>query len=181
MEKKKKRKVLLGSLKVMVAVALLSVISFICGKFLSFPQEGTLRFSVENLPILLAGLAFGPVAGALTGVLADLVGCLIRGWAPIPLVTVGAAVIGFAGGLFYRFPKFKSDTLRTAIAVCSAHGLGSVVVKTLALAPIYGTPFWSLFGWRLLNYVIIGVLEFILLRILFRNKAFAHQIDRIKQ
>ena len=177
---KNKKNVLLGSLKVMCAVALLATISIICGKFLSFPQEGTFRFSVENLPILLAGVVFGPVAGAITGLLADLLGCFLRGWAPLPLVTAGAVAIGLTSGLLYRFIAPKSLALRTGIAVFGAHALGSVLIKTLGLAHAYGSPFLPTLGWRGLNYLVIGALEFLLLYLLLRNKAVSGQLNRFR-
>ena len=68
----------------LVVCAFLVALSIVCGKFLAIPVGEILRFSFENLPILFAGLAFGPVAGALVGVCADLLGCVLRGYAINP-------------------------------------------------------------------------------------------------
>ena len=81
-------------LRVTVFSALLAAISIVCGKYLAFNMGDFLRFSFENLPIIFAGMAFGPLIGALVGVVADLVGCLLVGYAINPIITVGAAAIG---------------------------------------------------------------------------------------
>ncbi len=180
MEKQKKQKVIFGSLKIMLAVALLAAVSIICGKYLKIPVGDVMRFSFENLPILLAGMAFGPVAGCVTGVVADLVGCLMVGYEINPIVTVGAALVGLLGGLVFRLFKKGPLLLRTGVAVVSAHLIGSVVVKTFGLARFYAMPFFVLMGWRGWNYLIVGVLEWILLWILFRNKAVRSQLERMK-
>ena len=83
-------------LRVTVACALLIALSIVCGKFLQFPVGEAMRFSFENLPILFAGMAFGPLAGVLVGTVADLIGCLAVGYAINPLVTLGAAAVSTA-------------------------------------------------------------------------------------
>lgn len=181
MQKKKRSKVFLGSLKVMLASALLAAVSIVCGKFLSFPQDGIFRFSLENLPILFAGAAFGPLAGMVTAVLADLVGCLMRGWAPLPWVTVGAGVLGLTGGLIYRYFPVKPLWLKLGLSVYVSHLLGSVLVKTVNLYTFYDIPYPVALGWRGLNYLLVGTVDFLLLLLLLRNKGVTGQIQRLKQ
>ena len=158
-------------LRVTVACALLVALSIVCGKFLQFPVGEAMRFSFENLPILFAGMAFGPLAGALVGTVADLLGCLAVGYAINPIVTLGAALIGLLGGAAYRLAKELPLGWRTVCAVAAAHISGSVVVKTFGLAQFYSLPFGALMLWRLLNYAIVGAAEAALLIALFKNKS----------
>ncbi len=157
-------------LRVTVACSLLVAASIVCGKFLQFPVGEALRFSLENLPILLAGAAFGPLAGALVGTVADLVGCLAVGYAINPLVTLGAAAVGFVGGGVYRLACKLPLSVRVTLAVAAAHLVGSVVIKTFGLAQFYTIPFGSLMLWRLLNYAVVGTAEGLLLAALMKNK-----------
>ncbi len=180
MQKKRKQNVVFGSLKIMLAVTLLAAVSIICGKYLKIPVGDVMRFSFENLPVLLAGIVFGPVAGAVTGILADLVGCLLVGYQINPLVTVGAAAVGLVGGLTYLLCKKFPLPLRTGCAVISAHLVGSVVIKTFGLSQFYAMPFFALMGWRGINYLIVGALEWVLLWILLRNRALSQQLERMK-
>ena len=83
-----------NNLKITVLLAMMVAISILMGKYLAINMGETLRFSLENTPIILSGIAFGPLAGAAVGIVADLVGCLMVGYTINPIVTLGAAVIG---------------------------------------------------------------------------------------
>ena len=179
--KRDRKKVLFGSLKVMVTSALLVAMSIVCGKYLKIPVGDVMRFSFENLPILLAGMAFGPIVGAITGVLADLIGCVLVGYAINPLVTVGAAVIGFLGGAVYWLCKRLPHVLRTLLTVLFAHVVGSVLIKTFGLAKFYSMPFFELMLWRALNYLIVAALEFIILYFVMKNKAVRSQLESLRR
>ena len=62
----KKRKISLD-LKILCQLAMLVAISIVAGKYLAIGIGEVLRFSLENLPIIFAGIAFGPVAGSAGG------------------------------------------------------------------------------------------------------------------
>ncbi len=176
-----RKKVIFGSLKVMVAAALLAAMSIVCGKYLKIPVGDIMRFSFENLPILLAGMAFGSVVGVITGVLADLVGCLMVGYAINPIVTLGAAAIGLLGGLVYKLCAKLPLMIRTLVTVVLSHLVGSVVIKTFGLAKFYSIPFFELMLWRTLNYVIVAALEFVIIYFVMKNKAVNSAIDSLKK
>lgn len=176
-----RKKVVFGSLKVMVAAALLAAMSIVCGKYLKIPVGDIMRFSFENLPILLAGMAFGSAVGVITGVLADLVGCLMVGYAINPIVTLGAAAIGLLGGLVYKLCVKLPLMLRTLVTVVSSHLVGSVIIKTFGLAKFYSIPFFELMLWRTLNYVIVAALEFVIIYFVMKNKAVNSAIDSLKK
>ncbi len=165
---------------IMVTAALLVALSIICGKYLAIRGGDILRFSFENLPLLLAGMAFGPVVGALAAVAADLIGCLLVGYTINPIITLGGALIGFVGGVCYRCTPKLSVGVRVTIATTLAHLVGSVIVKTLGLAAFYDMPLLELAAWRLLNYFIIATVEGILLCCILKNKAIFSQLQRIK-
>ncbi len=159
------------SLKVSVMAAVLVALSIVCGKFMQIPVGESLRFSLENLPILLAGVAFGPLTGGLVGLLADIVGSILHGYAINPFITLGATVIGLLGGAVFRYTPRLSRGWRAATATVVAHLVGSVLIKTAGISLFYAMPFAELLLWRLLNYVIVGAVESVLLVVLLRNKA----------
>ena len=163
--------------KVLVLLSLFAALSILFGKYLAIPGGDVLRFSFENLPIFLAALHFGPIAGILVGVLADLLGCLMVGYAINPLVTLGAASIGLVGGILPRLmPRKLPLLLRLSLSVTVAHIIGSVIIKTFGLAAYYSMPFFILMLWRLLNYAIIAVLEIALLFFISKNAALSRQL-----
>ena len=170
-------------LQVIVALSMLAAVSIIMGKYLAFGVGEVLRFSFENLPVLFASVAFGPLAGMLVGVVADLVGCLLVGYAINPLVTVGAALIGLTAGLVFKLSPLigiKNRTVRVIISVSAGHLVGSVIVKTLGLAIFYSMPIPVLMLWRLLNYLVIGLLETVILAALMKNRALLRQLAAMK-
>ncbi len=170
------------SLAVLVASAFLAAISVICGKYLAIPVGEVMRFSFENLSIIMAGMFFGPFVGALVGAVADIIGCILVGYTINPIVTVGAAVIGFIGGLVYTVCtklKISSNAIKVALSVSSAHLIGSVIIKTVGLSAFYSIPLPILMLWRLLNYAIVASLEIIILTYLTKSKLIASQINSI--
>lgn len=174
--KSHRRVAVFGTLRIMTISALLCAMSIVLGKYLAIRGGEVLRFSFENLPILLSGMMFGPIVGVAVGVVADLVGCLLVGYAINPIVTLGAAMIGISSGLLYRLTAKLPLGARVSIATATAHMLGSVLVKTLGLAAFYSMPLGVLMLWRLLNYVIVGVLEALLLTAVLKNRALTRLI-----
>jgi len=168
-------------LAVFVAAALLAALSIVLGKYLAIRVGDTLRFSFENLPILLSGMAFGPVVGMLTAVAADLIGCLMVGYAINPIVTLGGALIGLLGGVLFRHLQKPPFSVRVGLSVLVAHFVGSVVVKTLGLSAFFSLPLWELMLWRLLNYAVVGGAEALLLYVILKSKAIRTQLDAIRR
>ncbi len=182
MEREKGKIVLFKTLTILVCSAFLAAISIVLGKYLQIPLGDVMRFSFENTPILMAGMIFGPLVGGVVGAVADLIGCVMVGYTINPLVTIGAFLIGFISGTVYflleRFAKCR-NAVKISLSVASAHITGSVIVKTVGLAAYYSIPLPTLMLWRLLNYVIVGVLEYLILYYLLKNKLIKAQINSI--
>ena len=170
------------ALRLLVFGALLCAISIVCGKYLAFNIGEFIRFSFENLPIIFAGIAFGPVMGALVGVVADLVGCLLVGYAINPIVTLGAALIGFFAGLYRFLPEGEGrgrSIIKLSLTVFIAHFIGSVIVKSFGLSVFYDMPIVILMLWRLLNYAIVGSAEGFILYHVMKNRKISLEIHKI--
>lgn len=169
------------NLKLTVYLALLTAISIICGKYLAIRGGDVMRFSLENMPIIFAGVAFGPLAGGAVGLVADLVGCLMVSYTINPLVALGAASIGVvSGGVSYLLKRTKIDRrFITAISVAAAHLIGSVIIKTVGLASYYDMPFAILMIWRVINYVIVGTIDGFVLHILLKNKEIQRHVREL--
>ena len=170
------------ALRLTVFGALLSAVSIVCGKYLAFNMGEFLRFSFENLPIIFAGMAFGPIVGATVGAVADLIGCLLVGYAINPIITVAAAVIGLISGLSVFLPAPQGRfayTLKLSLTVFTAHLIGSVIIKSVGLSVFYDMPLPVLMLWRLLNYAIVGVLEGFILYHIMKNKTIELEIRKI--
>ena len=179
MSKKTSKKRLGGNLQLLAVSAFLAALSIICGKYLALSLGNVLRFSFENLPILLAGMMFGPVVGMTVGVVADLLGCVMVAYAINPLVTIGAACIGLFGGVLFRVTKKLPLLWQTCITVILTHLVASVLVKTFGLAQYFDMPFHIVLLWRLLNYAIVGVAEGLLLYTVLKNQALRRRFEAL--
>ena len=148
------------------------------------PANVLLRFSLENLSVIFSGIVFGPLAGVLVAVTADLVGCVMVGYTVNPLVTLGAAVIGLMSGfapiLLKKYTAISGAGI-VIITVVLSHLCGSVIIKTFGLAVFYDMPIFILMLWRLLNYTIVSVAESLILCVLFKREKVIRQIEKIKQ
>lgn len=174
--KKEKKVALFGSLYVMVLSAIFVAISIVCGKYLAIPGGQVLRFSFENLTVILSGIAFGPIVGAVVGIVADLLGCVLVGYQINPILTLGAASIGALSGLCFMLTKKMPVFACLSMTVLIPHLIGSVIIKTFGLASFYDMPFVELMLWRLLNYAIVGTLELVIIYALLRNKTIRNQL-----
>ena len=172
-----------GSLRGLCFAAILAAMSIILGKFLQIPNpfQEFIRISFENLPVILGGIALGPVAGFFIGVIADLLGCVMYGYTVNPIITLGAAAVGAISGFManyvVRFPVLP----RVILAAVPAHLVGSVLIKSFGLASWYLAKYELGMGefiiWRLVNYALVATAECVLLFILLKNKAFSKQME----
>ena len=168
-----------SSVRVLVTLSALSAIGIILGKFLAFNVTEFMRFSLENITIIFAGIVFGPVLGCAVGAVQDLVGCLAVGYTINPLITIGCAMVGSVSGAVYSHTKKLGLSPRILLSVMTAHLLGSVAMKSVGLSIFYGLPLVATLLWRTLNYIIVGSVEVILLCTLLKSKQLLSQINKI--
>ena len=122
------------------------------------------------MPILLAGLWFGPLAGALVGTLADFLGTLLfpTAGAYFPPLTVAFLLIGLTAGLLSRVVKVKQPLLRIALIVIPSELIGSYLFKSFALSFLVGAPFSVLLASRALPVGIVMIVNTMLVALLDR-------------
>ncbi|MBR6562848.1 MAG: folate family ECF transporter S component [Clostridia bacterium] len=145
--------------------ALCVVIGLVCKRFLTF---GAIRITLENLPILLAGILLGPVYGATVGIAADLISAPLSGFGVNPIITLGAASIGMVAGMFSQYIIKRKGFLQTLLASLSAHAVGSMIIKSLGLWT-YGYA-WQMLLMRVPLYLLIGTAEAYLIFVILKNK-----------
>ncbi len=181
------RVAIFGNLRRLCFAAILAAMSLVLGKFLQIPNpfQEFIRISFENLPVLLAGLSMGPIVGALVGTVADLLGCALYGYSINPIITVGAASVGLVSGFLSHYVVKKPLLARVIVSAVSAHLVGSVLIKSAGLAAWYldkyELGYFELVCWRMLNYALVATAECLILYLLFRNRAFAKQMERMCQ
>ena len=156
-------------LRKVVVLSLLSAMSIVLGKFLAIPWGDILRFSLESMPIFFVAFVYGPVESVAVALVADLLGCVLRGYAINPIVTLGGVVLALVASLSFRLFRRLPNAARYSLPIVLGHLLGSVVVKTFGLAAFYSIGPWELMLWRLLNYVIVALMDGAVIFALFKS------------
>ena len=125
-----------------------------------------IRISLSNVPLILAGILASPLVGGIAGVVSDIVGCFISGYAPFPILTLAPFVMGFLPGFI-----IKNDTksfVKLVLAIFVTHLASSALITTYGLSVMRGVAFIPMLITRLpsmgINLAIDMVLVYLLLR-----------------
>lgn len=142
----------------LVVCAMLTALGVVLGGLLSIPAmpfgSYTLKIGFGVLPVIIAGVLYGPGYGAIVGALCDLLQALIfpKG-AYMPWFTVVGALFGLIPGLF--FIKRQTPTFpRILLAVAVGQIVGSVICNTLLVIWLYGSP-WQIVYARIINQAVM--------------------------
>lgn len=158
-------------------LAMSIVIGYLCKSIFS-SVDGLFRISFDTLPVIIVAILFGPVWGGVVGACSDLLTYLItpQAFAPIPLVTVGYAMIGIVAGVVARFVVKKTGNLQIILAGGLGHLVGSMIFKVIGLFSIYG---WLVLI-RIPIYLVVGAIEVLIICLLFKNKAFRRVVQEFE-
>ncbi len=152
--------------------ALLIALSVVATRLLSI-QTPFVRIGFGGIPILLAGLAFGPIWGFAAGALADLVGFFLH---PVgtyfPGFTLTAGLVGAIVPLILGRQRITSSFGRLLSAIAFSQLVTSLVLDTYWLTIILGKTAAALLPLRVLNQAIYipvaASLVFVLRRVMGR-------------
>jgi len=162
MHEKTKRIVVCAMLIAMgVLLSGLSIPSFTLGVY-------TVKTGIGIVPVLLAGILFGPTYGGLVGLVVDILQAfLFPKGAFVPWFSIVGALFGVIPGLF--FMKRQKPTLpRVAAAVVTTQLFCSVICNTLLIMWLYGQTAAVLLPVRLVNQaVMIPIYTVLLMGVLY--------------
>ena len=165
--------------------ALLTALSIILARLLTIIPSEISRFSLEAVPILLAGLLFGPVPGAAVGFAADFIGCLFSPFGYNPIFCLPPILYGLWAGLLRGYVWTKPTVWRVALAVFPAALCGSVLWQSAALALVYGGKaklafFLTRLASRSIQFAVTGVIDTAAVWLLLRRNALSPVLHRLK-
>lgn len=163
--------------KTLAYCALLAALSVVLARLLIPMPDSTTRFSIEAVPIFLAGMLFGPLAGGLVGFSADAVGTLFSGFGYNPLFCVPPILYGVFGGVFQGFLSKKTNFWRLLVAFLPPIVFGSILYQSFTLAYVY---YYETFmeglllklSTRTVQFAITMVLEVLIINLLVKTRLF---------
>ncbi|MBR2444932.1 MAG: folate family ECF transporter S component [Clostridia bacterium] len=174
MSKGQKSKGSLSGARLLTVTAMLTAISVVigifCKTYLNF-GDGLFRITFENLPIIMAGILYGPIIGGVVGLSTDLISYMLSTQVyPINLlVTIGATLVGVVAGIVSKYIIKKNGNLQIIVAGALSHVICSMIIKSIGLYEFYNIMVLL----RIPTYLVIGSLEIFLLCKLLNRKSFA--------
>ncbi len=153
--------------KDVTSIALLTAMS-VALKFFSINIGDTIRFSFLLLPVMIAGIFYGPLVGGITGGIGDLIGHLAFPQGAFhPGFTLTGIVVGVSAALIsQKIFKSKISTNRLALSLSVSVFCFMIValfLNTLWLSQITGTSYWPLFKLRIPKSLIEMAINWIVL------------------
>lgn len=167
--------------RTLVLSALLAAMSIVLARFCVIWITPSVRVNFGNIPVMLAGLMLGPVAGALVGAVADIVGSTVLspyGWyAPL---SVGPALIGLIAALPRGRVRKNPKYTRVLAVTLISNVIASMAYTTWILSGYNGTPFPALIAVRVPLYVGISLVEAAVLTPILRSPVMSYA-DRLPE
>ena len=147
----------------LVLIAMLVAAQVVLSRFLSI-SLWNLRIGFSFVPIVLAAILLGAVPAGITAAIADLLGATLFPSGPFfPGFTLTAAVTGVLYGLFLH----KKQTLpRILGAVLTTELLCSILMNTVWISMLYGTPYIALLPTRMPQAIGMTAVEIVVIRLL---------------
>ena len=91
------------NIKTIAFAGVLIAMNLVLARVLAINIGPTLRITLSTTPIFLAGLWFGPAVGGICGVSADLLGCMLQGYAPNPFILVTSLLSGVLPAVMKKY------------------------------------------------------------------------------
>ena len=158
--------------RTLVSLALLCAMEIVLARFCVIWITNSIKITFEAIPILLAGLLFGPLAGGLVGAASDILGAaFLSGLGWTPALTVTPILLGVLPGLLRPLLLKKSNLPRFFTVTFPGFILGSMLWTTCWLSFLYGTPLTALLMVRVPLYCMIGDLDTLAVYYLYRSGA----------
>lgn len=147
----------------LVLMAMLAAVQIVLSRFLSI-NLWNLRIGFAFVPLTLAGMLLGPVGAGLTGMVADIIGATLF---PSGTFFPGFTLTAFVTAFGYGFFLYKKQSMQNILAaVLFSEIVGSLLMNTLWISILYGTPFIAVLIPRIAQAVGMGIIEVLVIRLL---------------
>lgn len=158
-----------NKVKVLVFAGALIAMNIVLSRLLVLNIGPTLRITVSQTPVYLAGFWFGPVVGGVCGFLGDLIGSLLQGYAPNPFISLSAILTGVLPGIASYLIKKRMEIWHV-LGVLVLNGLiGSLGFTCIGLHLYYGTPWAVLYAGRIVQTILLTAVNTVLVFFLYRS------------
>lgn len=153
------------STRTLVTMAMLTALEIVLSRFLSISAWNT-KIGFAFVPVAVAAVLLGPLEAGLVAALADFLGAVLFPVGPyFPGFTLTAFLMGLCYGLFlHREQSF----LRILGAVAVHQLVLSLLLNTLWISVLYGSPFGPLLVSRLPQCAILTAVQLVVIQLIVR-------------
>ena len=157
----------------LAVMGLLTALTIIASRYLKIEIGTMIRLNFSSSFIMLSGIWLGPVAGALVGLVSDLLGCLVGGYAINPMYSLMPVMVGVFAALCVPIFKQHKNIFVYAIVIFGITLVASSFYGTWALSVYYGSPYWPNFWTRLGQGVFSTIMNTIVVYVLYNSQVTA--------
>lgn len=178
--------------KVLAYAGVLIAMNVVLVRLVAIPIGPVLRITVGSVPIILGSLWFGPIVGGISGGAGDLIGCILSGYAPIPLLLCSSVLTGILPWFFKKFlvkgisgrgskvEMYGMGLVRMLLVVGLLNLITSQGFSTLGLAQWQGIDFWPLFLTRLPQSIFLTIVNSILTVLVYASPVTGFVVNSVR-
>ena len=145
--------------------ALLTALEIVLSRFLSISAWNT-KIGFAFVPVALAAMLLGPLNAGIVAALADFLGALLF---PVGPYFPGFTLTAFLMGLTYGLLLFREQHFPRVLAAVAVHQLAlSLLLNTLWISLLYGSPYGPLLLSRLPQCAILAAVQLAVIPLLAR-------------
>ncbi len=153
------------STKTMTAMALLTALEIVLSRFLSISAWNT-KIGFAFIPVVLAAMLLGPLYAGIVAALADFLGAVLF---PVGAYFPGFTLTAFLMGACYGLFLFRKQSFPRILCAVAVHQLLlSLLLNTLWISVLYGSPYPPLLISRLPQCAILAAVQLALIPLLVR-------------
>lgn len=146
--------------KNLTLMALLTALEIVLSRFLSLSAWNT-KIGFAFVPVVLAALLLGPLPAAIVAALADFLGALLF---PVGAYFPGFTLTAFLMGLCYGFFLYRKQSFWRILGAVAVHQLLlSLLLNTLWISILYGSPYKALLVTRLPQCAILSAVQLVII------------------
>ncbi len=156
--------------KFVTRAAILTAISIVLSRFLSIFISQTLKIGFSSIPLMLCGLMFGPLVGAMSGLAADLIGAMIFLGGQFHLgFTLSSILTAVIPALVkkYLIKDKKNSTLLIVVSVILTFLVAHLLLNSLWLTQLYGMTYPAMMISRAPKVIIEAILNIIIMKVIY--------------
>jgi len=149
--------------RTLTALAMLIAIEVILSRFLSI-NAWNIKIGFGFVPVVIAAVLYGPLAGGIVGALSDFIGALLF---PIGTYFPGFTLTSFLMGMIFRLFLYKKQGwLQGLAAVGINQFILGLFLNTFWISVLYGSPYVPLLATRVFQSILLTVVQLICIQLM---------------